>query len=200
MKSELLTDEMAVGMYRAGFRQILIGFESGHPRILQNMQKRATREDNTRCVELLHEHGIKVKALMSLGHAGESAETIEATKQWLLDVRPDDFDATIITVYPGTPYWDETVETSPQCYTYTAKNGDRLHGQHVDHLSDVNFYKGIPHAYQSFVHTDYLSADELVTLRDELEDDVRRKLGVAYPTAAAAVQFEKSMGMGMGMR
>jgi anaerobic magnesium-protoporphyrin IX monomethyl ester cyclase len=194
LKSELLTPEMAAGMYRAGFRQILIGFESGHPRILENMQKRATREDNTRAVETLHAHGLKVKALMSLGHAGESAETIDATKQWLLDVQPDDFDATIITVYPGTPYWDETVQTAPGLYTYTAKNGDRLHGRHVDHLADVNFYKGVPHAYQSFVHTDALSAAELVTLRDDLEDDVRQKLGVPYPTAAAAMQYEHSMG------
>ncbi len=195
LKSELLTEEMAEAMYRAGFRQVLIGFESAHPRILANMQKRATREDNTRAVDVLHRHGLKVKALMSLGHAGESAETVKATKQWLLDVQPDDFDATIITVYPGTPYWDETVETAPGVYTYTAKNGDKLHGRHVDHLSDVNFYKGVPHAYQSFVHTDDLSAEALVELRDDLEDDVRHRLHVPYPTSAVELNYEHSMGM-----
>jgi hypothetical protein len=59
----------------------------------------------------------------------------------------------------------------------------------------VNFYKGIPGSYQSFVYTDALSGDELVALRDDVEDDVRRQLGVAYPTSAAAKHFEHSMGM-----
>lgn len=198
LKSELVTAPMAAAMYQAGFRQVLIGFESGDPRMLANMNKHATREQNTRCVEILHQAGLQVKALMSLGHAGESAESIAATRDWLLQVQPDDFDVTIITVYPGTPYWDEAIETSPGVYTYTAKNGDRLHGQHVDHLTDVNFYKGVPHAYQSFVQTDALTSAELVTLRDELEDSVRTQLSIPYPTAAPAVQFEKSMGATFG--
>lgn len=194
VKAELLTEEMAAAMFRAGFRQILIGFESGSPRMLENMQKRATREDNTRAVETLRRHGIAVKALMSIGHAGESLETVAETKRWLLEVTPDDFDATIITVYPGTPYWDQTIETAPGVYTYTAKNGDRLHGHHVDHLADVNFYKGLPHNYQSFVCTDHLSTGELVALRDDLEDDLRARLKIPYPTAAAALDYEHSMG------
>jgi anaerobic magnesium-protoporphyrin IX monomethyl ester cyclase len=195
LKSELVTEPMAEAMYRAGFRQVLIGFESGDPRMLLNMQKHATREDNTRCVERLHRQGLTVKALMSFGHAGETADSCEATRDWLLDVEPDDFDVTIITVYPGTPYYDDAVETQPGIWTYTAKNGDRLHAKHVDQLTDVNFYKGIPGSYQSFVYTDALSGDELVALRDDVEDDVRRQLGVAYPTSAAAKHFEHSMGM-----
>jgi anaerobic magnesium-protoporphyrin IX monomethyl ester cyclase len=195
LKSELLTDAMALKMYAAGFRQVLVGFESGHPRILENMEKRATRDQNTRCVETLQARGLKVKALMSIGHAGESAETVQTTKDWLLAVRPDDFDATIITVYPGTPYWDKTYESAPGLYTYAAKNGDRLHGRHIDQLTDVGFYKGVPHSYQSFVHTDYLSGADLVTLRDDLEDDVRRRLNIPYPSAVPALQFDHSMGM-----
>lgn len=195
LKSELVTQDMATTMYRAGFRQVLVGFESGHPRILDNMQKRATREDNTRCVEYLHNAGLKVKALMSLGHAGESAETIQATKEWIERVQPEDFDATVITVYPGTPYWDDAEETSPGIWTYTAKNGDKLHGQHVDHLTDANFYKGAPDAYQAFVYTDALTSDELVRLRDDFEHDLRRRLNIPYPKAASAVQYEHTMGM-----
>jgi radical SAM superfamily enzyme YgiQ (UPF0313 family) len=103
IKAELFTDEQATAMYQAGFRWILVGFESGHPRMLDNIQKKATRDDNTRCMEISRRHGLKVKALMSLGHPGESEETIRATRDWLVDVRPDDFDATVITTYPGTP-------------------------------------------------------------------------------------------------
>ena len=52
---------------------ILIGFESGSPRILRNINKKATVDDNTRAVEAAHRAGLKVKALMSIGHPGESA-------------------------------------------------------------------------------------------------------------------------------
>jgi anaerobic magnesium-protoporphyrin IX monomethyl ester cyclase len=195
IKSELLTESMAAAMYRAGFRQLLVGFESGDDRVLLNMQKRSTVDDNTRCVETLRRAGLRVKALMSLGHAGESSETIAATKAWLLAVQPDDFDATIITVYPGTPYFDDAVDDAPGIWTYTApKTGDRLHTLPVDQLRDANYYKGAPGAYQSFVFTDALSREELVALREDLEADVRRRLNIPFPTEAAALQFEHSMG------
>ncbi len=193
IKSELLTEEQAEWMYRAGFRQLLIGFESGSERILENIQKKATVEDNTRCVETLRKHGIRVKALMSIGHAGESADTVRATRDWLLQVQPNDFDVTIITVYPGTPYWDDAVERLPGVWTYTAKNGDRLHALEVDQLKDVNFYKGMPGQYQSFVYTDSLTENELVQLRDQTEDEVRKTLGIPYPSTPAELQYEHSM-------
>jgi radical SAM superfamily enzyme YgiQ (UPF0313 family) len=196
LKSELITPEMAQAMYRAGFRQVLVGFESGHPRILENIRKNATVDDNTRAVDTLHAAGIAVKAAMSIGHPGESPETVDATRQWLLRVRPDEFDVTVITVYPGTPYFDDARERTPGVWTYTdPKSGDRLHAYPVDHLSDVPFYKGTPGSYHAYVYTDHVSAEDLCALRDDLEADVRSALDIPYPTAAPAVQYEHSMGM-----
>lgn len=186
-------------MYRTGFRQILVGFESGSPRMLLNMNKHATRDDNTRCVEMLQKAGIKVKALMSLGHPGESYETVDETREWLLKVKPNDVDVTIITVYPGTPYFDDATEAFGNdrftAWMYEAANGDRLYYRHTDHLKDINFYKGIPGQYQSFVWTDTLDRDTMVDCRDDLETDVRNALGIPWPTAPAETQFEHSMGM-----
>jgi anaerobic magnesium-protoporphyrin IX monomethyl ester cyclase len=179
VKSELFTDEQAAAMHEAGFRWILVGFESGHPQILENIQKKASRDDNSRCMEIARKHGLKVKALMSLGHPGESEETIEATRDWLVDVRPDDFDATVITTYPGTPYFDEAVETSPGIWTYTCpKSQDRLHSVEVDYRYVAEYYKGAPGNYTAFVYTDYLTSEHLVRLRDHLETDVRAALSL----------------------
>jgi radical SAM superfamily enzyme YgiQ (UPF0313 family) len=198
VKAQLFTDGQAAAMYRAGFRWVLTGFESGSPRILTNINKKATREDNTRCVEIARRHGLKVKALMSIGHPGETAETIAETRQWLLDVRPDDFDVTIITTYPGTPYYDEAVPhpTAPGVWTYTyRKTGDRLHAYEVDYTKVADYYKGDPDGgYQAFVYTDALSAEELVRLRDGVERDVRARLGIPFNPSAPAIRFEHSMG------
>lgn len=195
VKAELFTQEQAEAMYAAGFRWLLCGFESGHPRILDNIQKKATLEDNDRCVALARAAGLKIKALMSLGHAGESPETVEATKQWLLRMKPDDFDATCITPYAGSPYFDDAVETAPKVWTYTAPGGDRLHADEIDYFEEMDAYKGIPGAYVAHVWTDYLSKEDLVRLRDELENDVRAKLGIPFNAGAPGIQFEASMGM-----
>ena len=196
VKAELFTDEQAEAMFRAGFRWILVGFESGSPRILENIRKRATQGDNTRCVDIARRHGLKVKALMSLGHPGESASTAKETMQWLLDVRPDDFDATIITPYPGSPYYDDAVETAPGIWTYTCKNGDQLHQDEVDYAKDADYYKGDPNdGYVSHVWTPDLDRAELVSLRGMLESDVRSALKIAFNPSAVSQAYEHSMGM-----
>lgn len=195
IKAELFTEEQAQAMFEAGFRWILVGFESGHERILANIQKQATLADNTRCVEIARRHGLKVKALMSVGHPGESQDTIRTTQDWLLAVRPDDFDASVITTYPGTPYFDEAVETMPNIWTYACpKSGDRLHSVEVDYREVAEYYKGIPGEYRSYVFTDHLDAAQLVQLRDGLEREVRSRLNIPFNQSAAALRYEHSMG------
>lgn len=215
VKAELLTQEQAFAMHEAGFRWLLCGFESGSERILANIEKQATVADNDRAVEFARNAGLKVKALMSLGHAGESAETIADTEAWLLRMRPDDFDATVITPYPGSPYYDESVETiaytgpgmrdivpndqrpveTQKCWTYThPKSGDRLHMVELDYAETVDFYKGAPGEYRAYTWTDHLSSEDLVRERDALEERVRTELGIPYNAGSPGIQFEASMG------
>lgn len=197
IKAELFTDEQAAAMYWAGFRWILVGFESGHERILDNIQKKATRADNTRCMEIARRHGLKVKALMSVGHPGESEDSIRATHDWLIDVRPDDFDATVITTYPGTPYFDEARETEPGLWVYSCPTSqDRLYSVEVDYRQVAEYYKGVPGHYTAYVYTDFLSSADLVRLRDWLEADVRQTLGIPFNGANPGVRYEHSMGQG----
>jgi anaerobic magnesium-protoporphyrin IX monomethyl ester cyclase len=196
IKAELFTDEQAAALYEAGFRWILTGFESGSSQILRNINKKATLEENTRCVEIARRHNLKVKALMSIGHPGESRETVMETYHWLLKVRPDDFDATIITTYPGSPYHDSSVPHPSEegVWVYTT-HGDNLYSYEVDYTKVADYYKGDPDGgYTSYVYTDHLTANELVELREFMERDVRRILQIPYNPSAAATRYEHSMG------
>jgi len=201
VKAELFTDEQAAAMHRAGFRWLLCGFEAAHPRILENIQKRASLEDNTRTMEIARRHGLKVKALMSIGHPGETEESALAVRDWLIRVGVDDFDCTIITTYPGTPYYDLAVPhaTLPGVWTYTQpQTGDRLHAVDLDFSSTPDYYKGDPNGgYRAYVFTDQLSAERLVALRDEIERGARAALGIAFNPSRAALRFEHSMGQGL---
>lgn len=196
IKSQLFTDAQAASMARAGFKWILVGFESGSPRILENIEKKATVEQNTRCMEIAKRHGLKVKALMSIGHPGESEQTVRETKDWLLAAKPDDFDVTIITTYPGTPYYDRAEQTAPGIWTYTyPKNGDKLHAYELDYTTTADYYKGDPDGgYRAYVFTDHLSAEKLVAERDAIEAEVRAKLGIPFNVGKAAQRYEASMG------
>ncbi len=135
---------------------------------------------------------------MSVGHPGESPDTVHATRDWLIETAPADFDVTIITTYPGTPYYDEAVphETLPDVWTYTyRKTGDRLHGYEVDYTRVAEYYKGDPNAgYQAYVFTDFMSATDLVAARDMVERDVRARLHIPFNPSAPAVRYEHSMG------
>ncbi len=197
IKAELFTQAQANAMYSAGFRRLLCGFESGSPRILKNINKVATREDNTRVMEIAKKHGLEIKALMSLGHPGESTDTIQETQDWLLKVKPADFDVTIITPYPGCPYYDDAEEISDTLWRYTV-NGDDLYMLPVDYSQVEDYYKGDPEGgYRSHVYTKFLACEHLVMQRDSVEKVVRKALKIPFYTAedAVALQYEHSMGM-----
>lgn len=198
VKSELFTDVHAKMMASAGFKTLLSGFESGSPRILENINKKATVDDNTRCLEVARSHGIHMKALMSIGHAGETEETILETRDWLLRVRPEDFDLTVITVLPGSPYFDASVRRGHPMgeshWTYTAKNGDKLHSIDIDYSQTMDYYKGVPGEYQAFVYTDDLSPNEIVALREKVDEEVREKLGMQKLQSTPGKYYDHSMG------
>ncbi len=194
LKSELFNEEQAKSLYAAGFRNLLIGFESGNDRILKNIRKNATKDDNTRAMETADKYGLKIKALMSIGHSGESAETVEDTKNWLLEVKPYDFDVTVISPYPGSPYFDRAKKENNQWVFTDPKNQDKLYMDEIDYAEKANYYKGIPGSYVSYVWTDYLSREDLCTLRDEAEATVRFKLDIPFNQAHSGIQYESSMG------
>ena len=197
VKAELFTEKQAELMYKAGFRWLLTGFESGDERILINIDKNADIADNTRCINFAKKAGLKIKALMSVGHAGESKQSIENTKNWLLETKPDDFDCTIITTYPGTPYFDQAVKEDDYYVFSHRKTGDKLYQKNVNYLEEPDYYKGDPDGgYKAYVWTDFLSSEELVVERDKLEAEVRETLKIPFNPAGGVVAFEHSMGQG----
>ena len=203
VKSELFNEQQAEAMYGAGFRWLLVGFEAANERILVNINKRASRDDNTRCMEIATRHGLKVKALMSIGHPGEDERSVADVQDWLQEVRPADFDCSIITTYPGTPYYDEATPhpDMPGVYTYTMpKSGDRLHAYDVDFSEVAEYYKGDPEGgYKAYVFTDHLSSAELVSARGSIERGIRETLNIPFNPNRAASRYEHSMGMHGGL-
>lgn len=162
-RSNLLTEQQAKLMYKAGFKWLLVGFESGSDRMLLNMNKGCTVKNNSKCFDIARNNGLKVKALMSIGHPGESLDTIQETIHWLQDVRPNEVDVTIISVYPGSGYFNKSIMLDNNLLKYIdIKTNDSLYIKNVDFLRESNFYKSKTKECVSYVFTDYLSDKELV--------------------------------------
>ena len=170
-RANLLSDIQAKLMYKAGFRWLLIGFESGSDKILKNMNKGCMVKDNTKSFEIARNNNLKIKALMSLGHPGESPETIQESIDWIKSVKPEETDITIISVYPGSHYFDKSVLIDKDTLVFKTLE-DKLYIKNIDFLKDANFYKSKSNEYVSFVYTDYLTAEELVKYRLKFEKEI----------------------------
>jgi len=160
---------------------------------IKSINKKATKAENTKCIEIAKKYGIGIKALMSIGHPGESNETIKETYDWLLSSKPDEFDVTIITVIPGSKYYDDSVMVEDGIWKYTT-NGDTLYSVEVDNFTQYEYYKGIPGNYNSFVYTDYITREKLVESRDWLEKSVLKQLNIQKVLNTNSSLYEHSMG------
>lgn len=214
VKANLYNDIQADAMSEAGCVEACTGVEASDDRILAIMEKKTTRQINTRFVELSHKHGMRAKAFLSLGHPGENYATAVDRKDWLVEAKPDDFDLTIVSVYPGTPLWAErerigvTDDGKAVCkYVKRSRNpkenGATLYFEEVNYAESWAWYKGIPGQYVSHVWTPDLSKEDLVRLRDQIEDDVRMALSIPYPGRYSGDHltgqdnYEHSYGMGL---
>lgn len=178
IKSNLLTDEQSLLISEAGFKEILVGFESGNEKILFNINKGSTVKNNEKCIELLRKYKIKIKFLMSIGHPGESEKTCSDTYNWLLNMKPECFDVTIVTPHPGSIYYDDSILVKNE-WVYTCPNNDVLYSENLDYTVISDFYKGIPGKYKPHIHTDYLSSVDLSNWRDYIENSIKYKLNIS---------------------
>lgn len=165
IKANLFNEEQAQAFAESGCWELCTGVESGSDDVLKTIKKKATVGDNTRARALCREHGIRFKAFTMIGHPGETYETAMATRDWLVANAPDEFNISLYTPYLGTPVFDR-----PAAFD--------LQFDQLDYSKAEYFYRGKPGEYQAHARTSALSGEELARLRDEIEDEVREKLGL----------------------
>lgn len=165
IRTNLFSEAQAEVFSENGCVELCAGVESGSKKILRMMEKNATPEQNSRARERCAKHGIRFKAFTMIGLPWEDYATVEATRQWLLDNRPDDFDICIFQPYPGTK-----IVQHPERYDIEFD---------LDYLTNPVWHKGTPGEYKTTVRTKALSSDELIRLRDSIELEVREELGLA---------------------
>lgn len=181
LKSNLVTFPQMKELKEAGMIVAVVGGESGSDRILNNINKKSTVEDNTRFVDAAHKYGVHAKCIMSVGHPGESEETLGETEKWLEKVQLEDVNFTIISCLPSSFYYDKAFQRPDGSWVYNAPvTGDRLYSVDVDFHAKANILNGnLDYGYESTVWTDCLTQDDLVRWHRHLE--LRFKKKEAHP-------------------
>lgn len=176
LKSNLCTDVQMKALADAGLTVAVIGGESGSDRILSNIAKKSTVEQNTKFVELCHKYNVHAKCIMSVGHPGETPDTLDETERWLDKVKLNDVNFTIISCLPSSFYYDYAkLENNVWVYS-VPENGDKLYSIDVDFHSKPNILNGnLDYGYESTVWTDTLSQDDLVKWHAHLETKFKPK-------------------------
>jgi radical SAM superfamily enzyme YgiQ (UPF0313 family) len=97
--NEDLVEEMAT----SGCVEVSLGFESGSPTVLANMNKRFLPDEVARIAAMLRRHGIRRMGFLLLGGPGETRETVEQSLSFAASLGLDGLRLTAgIRIYPGT--------------------------------------------------------------------------------------------------
>jgi len=90
-------------MAAAGCLEVSLGFESGFPAILKNLNKRYNVDQVRAASELLRKHGIRRMGFLLFGGPGETRESVRKSMDFADSL---ELDALVLTkgirIYPGT--------------------------------------------------------------------------------------------------
>ena len=99
-------EEMFKIMKRAGCRELLVGFESGEQKILDNVNKNITIEQSYRFMELAKKYKLQVHGCFVIGLPGETEESAKKTINFALFLGCDTVQFAGAVPFPGTVFFE----------------------------------------------------------------------------------------------
>jgi len=138
-------------MRASGCRLLIVGFESGDPRILKNIKKGATVEQARTFVKNCKKVGIAVHGDFIVGLPGETLESIERSVRFALALDCETIQVSIAHAYPGTEFYEYL-----QRHNYftadsmTDDQGHQLPNFEYPGLSRAELVQAVEHFYDRY--------------------------------------------------
>jgi hopanoid biosynthesis associated radical SAM protein HpnJ len=105
--SRVTTDEDTLkAMKAAGFRLLIVGFESGEQQILKNIKKGATVDMARRFAKNAHKLGLTIHGDFIIGLPGETRESVRKTIDFAKELDCETIQVSLAAPYPGTEFYD----------------------------------------------------------------------------------------------
>ncbi|MGD0885533.1 MAG: hopanoid biosynthesis associated radical SAM protein HpnJ [Thermodesulfovibrionales bacterium] len=160
-----------------GLRLLTVGFESGNQKILNNIKKGIRLEQAREFVRATKELGILVHGAFILGLPGETAETMEETMRYALDLDPYSIQVSLVAPYPGTEMYARGIAEG-----WIVQEGDKLVREGIqnaaisyDGLSPEEIFAAVENFYRRF----YLRPRPILRILKEMlqdRDEFRRRI------------------------
>jgi radical SAM superfamily enzyme YgiQ (UPF0313 family) len=117
--AKFMTDEFAKALAEHGCYELSFGAESGSQKILDNIRKETTVQQNYDCIRYATKYGIKTKAYLMIGLPGEDEQTLKENIEFIensLKLGLYDFQISIYYPYKGTQIRDSIDKGSADLY------------------------------------------------------------------------------------
>lgn len=105
---DLVCEELLELMYKAGCRAVLFGIESCSNETLQKVGKKINMEQAENAIILAKKVGMQVREMFILGLPYETKESTNLIKEFVLKTKPDEVRFGMLSMYPGTPIWEDS--------------------------------------------------------------------------------------------
>lgn len=134
-----------------GLRLLLVGYESGSQRILNNIRKGTRVDIARRFQENCHKLGIKVHGCFIVGLPGETKETLEETMRFAIEVNPETIQVSLSAAYPGTELFRQATDNGwllPG--RLVGEDGAQISSISYPDLSSQEIFDFLPKFYRRF--------------------------------------------------
>ena len=147
-------------MKDAGLIEVFIGIESADNEIKNNIHKGTTIEEDTKVLRWCRDLGITCKTSFIFGLPGESLESMQKTRRWILENRPHIVQIDRLIPFPGTP-----LTTHIEDFDLNYEN----------QIEEEWFFRGKHGESHSFVSTSNLSVAEIDKFWRDFEEELIEK-------------------------
>ncbi len=140
-------------MKEAGLRLLVVGYETGNPRILKTIRKGITLDQARRFTRNCKDLGIKIHGTFILGLPEENHQTIKDSIKFACEVDPDTIQVSLASAYPGTEFYRMCQEkgyfVNPN---WVDEGGYQFFNLKYDGISPQEIYKAVETFYKKFYY------------------------------------------------
>ena len=148
LRADILTQEIAHKMKKAGCYNVAIGIESANKEILSRMNKSTSIENITAGIKMLKEARIEIMSQYVIGSPGETLDTVKESIAFAKQSGCDYTNFYMVLPYKGTAQWD-----------YVKEHGN-FYTEHIHDFHSIN--PRIVFETPEFQYEDRLEAIRLV--------------------------------------
>ena len=177
VRANLIDDETCTLLKKMNVAQVMLGLESTSQKLLNNINKQLTVEQNEAALDLLYKYGIAVNASFIFGIPGETLCDFYNTADFIMmnkrKGKINGFGIYVLTPFPGTYYWQYAQEKGliSDDMDY-AKLGDMVVG-YVPPLYEFSEWRKLREGYSIYLNDDNIKEEVFYDLLEQFFNEFK---------------------------